>query len=40
MDLIDTLSDDVRYWSEVLCFTIPTHLSDLEVKVMDFEILC
>ena len=26
----------VRYWSEVLCLTILTHLSDFEVKVMDF----
>ena len=38
MDLLDTLPD-VRYWSEVLCCTIMTHISDLEVKVMDFEIL-
>ena len=38
MDLVETLSD-VKYWSEVLFSTIPTHLSDLEVKVMDFEIL-
>ena len=38
MDLIDILPD-VRYWSEVLCCTILTHLSDLEVKVTDFEIL-
>ena len=29
---IDTLPD-VRYWSKVLCCTIPTHLNDLEVKV-------
>ena len=45
MDLVDTLSD-VRYWSEVLCCTIITHIGDLEVKVKDnyclsfyFEIL-
>ena len=38
MDLVDTLPD-VRYWSEVLYCTIKTHISDLEVKVMDFEIL-
>ena len=38
MDLIDTLPD-VRYWSEVLCCTIMTHIGHLEVKVMDFEIL-
>ena len=39
MDLVDTLLD-VRYWPEVLCYTciIMTHISDLEVKVMDFEI--
>ena len=38
MDLVDTLPD-VRYWSEVLCCTITSHIRDLEVKVMDFEIL-
>ena len=38
MDLVDTLLD-VRYWSEVLWCTITTHINDLEVKVMDFEIL-
>ena len=38
MDLVDTLPD-VRYWSEVLCCTITTHIGDLEVKVTDFEIL-
>ena len=38
MDLVGTLPD-VRYWSEVLCCTITTHIGDLEVKVMDFEIL-
>ena len=38
MDLVDTLPD-VRYWSEVLCYTIMTHISDLEMKGMDFEIL-
>ena len=27
-----------RYWSEVLCCTIKTHLGDLEVKVMDFNL--
>ena len=36
MDLVDT---DVRYWSEVLWCTIMTHISDLEVKVTDIEIL-
>ena len=38
MDLVDTLPD-VRYWSEVLCCTIMTHIGDLQVKVTDFEIL-
>ena len=38
MDLVDTLPD-VRYWSEVLCYSITTHISDNEVKVTDFEIL-
>ena len=38
MNLVDTLPD-VRYWSEVLCYTILTHLCDLEVKVTNFEIL-
>ena len=37
MDPVDTLPV-VRYWSEVFCCTIPTHLCDLEVKVTDFEI--
>ena len=37
MDLVDTLPD-VRYWSEVLCCTITTHISDPEVTVTDFEI--
>ena len=38
MDRVDTLPD-VRYWSEVLCCTIMSHICDLEVKVTDFEIL-
>ena len=38
MHLVDTLPD-VRYWSEVLYYTITTHISDLEVKGTDFEIL-
>ena len=37
MDLVDTLHD-VRYWSENLFASIMTHLRDLQVKVMDFEI--
>ena len=39
MGLVNVLLD-IRYWSEVLCCTILTHISDLEVKVTDFEILC
>ena len=39
MDQVETLHV-ARYWSEVLCCTITTHLGDLEVKVMDLEILC
>ena len=35
MEVIQTWP--VRYWSEVLCCTIPTHMSDLEVKVTDLE---
>ena len=34
IDLVDSLPD-VRYWSEVLCYTITTHICDLEVKVTD-----
>ena len=39
MDQVDTLYVG-RYWSEVLCCTIMTHLGDTEVKVTDLEILC
>ena len=28
---------DVRYWSEILCCIILTHMSDLEVKVTNLE---
>ena len=38
MGIVDTLPD-VRYSSEVLCCTIITHISDLAVKLMDFEFL-
>ena len=38
MNLVDTLPD-VRYWSEVLCCNITTHIGDPEVNVTDFEIL-
>ena len=34
MNQIDTLHVG-RYWSEVLCCTMMTHLSDLEFKVTD-----
>ena len=37
MDLVDTLHVD-RYWSEVLCYIHMTRLSDLQVKVIDFEL--
>ena len=37
MDQVDTLHVG-RYWSEVLCGTITTHLGDLEVKVTDLKI--
>ena len=39
MDLVVDTLPDVRYWSEVLCCTTTTHISDLEVKVTDFGIL-
>ena len=39
MDQVDTLHVG-RYWSDVLFYTIMTHLSDLEVKVTDLEIFC
>ena len=39
MDQVDTLHVG-RYWSEVLCCTIMTHLGDLEVKVTDLEMFC
>ena len=39
MDQVDTLHDG-RYWSEVLCCTITTHLDDIKVKVTDLETLC
>ena len=34
---VDHACPDVRYWSEILCCTILTHMSDLELKVMDLE---
>ena len=37
MDEVYTLGVG-RYWSEVLCCTITTHLGDFEVKVMDFRV--
>ena len=39
MDQVDTLHVG-RYWSDVLCCTIMTHLGDLEVKFTDLEIFC
>ena len=38
MDQVDTLHVG-RYWSEVLCCTIMTHLGDIEVQVTDLDIL-
>ena len=38
MDQVDILHNG-RYWSEVLCCIIMTHLGDLEVKVTDLEIV-
>ena len=40
MDLVDTIPD-VRYWSKILRYSIPTShlLTDLEVKVTDLEVL-
>ena len=35
MDLVHVWYDD-RYWSKILCSTIPTPLHDLEVKVTEF----
>ena len=37
-DQVDTLHVG-RYWSEVLCCTIMTHLGDLDVKATDLEIV-
>ena len=36
MDQVDTLHVG-RYWSEVFCGAITAYLSDLEVKVIDFD---
>ena len=36
MDLVYVWYDD-RYWSEILCSTVPTPLDDLKVKVTDLE---
>ena len=35
MEVVHTCPD-VRYWSEIFCCTILTHMSDLDVKVTDF----
>ena len=32
---VDHTYPDVRYWSEVLCCTIPTHMNDLKVKDLE-----
>ena len=39
IDLIYILYDD-RYWSKILCSTIPTPSHGLKVKVTDLEFLC
>ena len=39
MDLVGSLPD-VRHLPEVLCCIILTHISDHDIKVTDFEILC
>ena len=36
--LVDVWYDD-RYWSKILCSTIPNPLDDLKVKVTDLEFL-
>ena len=36
MDKVDTFHFD-RYWSQVLCCTITSHLDNLEVKVTDLK---
>ena len=33
MDVVHTFPN-VKYWSETLCFVIPIHMSDLEIKVI------
>ena len=40
MDQVDSLHvGTFRYWSEVLCCTIMTQLSDLEFKVTELQLL-
>ena len=39
MDQVDTLHGG-RYWSEVSCCNITTHMDDLDVKMTDLKILC
>ena len=36
MDQVETLHV-CGYWSGILCCTITTHLSDLDLKVIDFD---
>ena len=38
LDLADTVPD-IRYYSIILCCTIPIPLTNLEIKVTHFEIL-
>ena len=39
MGLVDIMPA-VTSWSEVLCCTILTHMTDLDVKVVDLKNLC
>ena len=34
MEVVLTCTD-IRYWSEVLCCTIPTHMNDFEVTDLE-----
>ena len=38
MEVVHTCPD-VRYWSEALCCSMQTHMSDLEVKAAELEII-
>ena len=38
MEVVHTCPD-IRFWCEVLCFTILTHMNDSKVKDVDLEII-